>query len=74
MFKMSKRGQVSADGLTQKMVAITVFALLAAALVPTVLTSFTNLSSSGIALASLFAVLPILLAVFIFFAIFRSLR
>lgn len=74
---MSKKGQkaVSSEGLTDKLIGVMVFAFIAAAIVPIVLTSFLNLSGSGIALASLFgSVLGILLAVFLFKALFRGLR
>jgi len=66
---------INVDGAVDKMVTIMVFAFVGAALVPTVLDSFTNLSNSGIALSALFgSILGILLAVFIFRTLFKSMR
>ncbi len=66
---------VSSSMLTDRLLEVTIFALLGAALVPVALESFMNLSASGIALASLFgSVLGIVLAVFVFKGIFGNLR
>lgn len=74
-FLKNRKGQVNTDGLVDKLIGVAVFALLGAALVPTVLLAFTNLSQSGIALSSLFGgVLGVLLAVFLFQGIFKALR
>lgn len=75
MRKMGKKGQASAEVLTDKLIGVVVFVFIAAALVPIALTSFTNLSTSGIALASLFTtVLGIILAVAIFKGVLKGLR
>ena len=72
---MGKKGQASAEKLTDKLIGVVVFVFIAAALVPIVLTSFLNLSTSGIALASLFTtVLGIILAVAIFKGVLKNLR
>ena len=74
-FLQAKKGQVNAEGLTDKLIAVVIFVTIAAALVPTVLAAFTNLSTSGIALAALFTtVLGIILAVAIFKGVIKSLR
>ena len=71
----TKKGQISADKLTDKMIGVVVFATVGAVLVPSVLTAFANLSTSGIALASLFGtILGILLAVFLFKGLLKSMR
>ena len=71
----TKKGQISADKLTDKMIGVVVFATVEAILVPIVLTAFANLSTSGIALASLFGtILGILLAVFLFKGLLKSMR
>lgn len=62
------------EGMTDKLIGVVVFAFLGAALVPIVLSALTNLSGSGIALASLFGSIGgILLAVFIFKGIMKGL-
>ena len=74
LFK-SKSGQADASQLTDKLIGIVVFVFIAAAVVPIVLTAFTNLSNSGIALASLFTtVLGIILAVAIFKGVLKGLK
>jgi len=71
----TKKGQASAERLTDKLIGVVVFVFIAAALVPIALDAFTNLSASGIALASLFTVvLGIILAVAIFKGVLKGLR
>lgn len=73
--RMGKKGQVGAERLTDKLIGVVVFVFIAAAVVPIVLDSFLNLSTSGIALASLFTtVLGIVLAVAIFKGVLKGLR
>lgn len=73
--RMGKKGQANAERLTDKLIGVVVFVFIAAAVVPIVLTSFTNLSTSGIALASLFTtVLGIILAVAIFKGVLKGLK
>ncbi len=73
--RMGKKGQAQASVLTDKLIGVVVFVFIAAALVPIALDSFTNLSASGIALASLFTtVLGIILAVAIFKGVLKGLR
>ena len=72
---LSKKGQVSATKVTDKLIGVVIFVALASALVPIVLANFSNLSGSGIALASLFTtVLGIVLAVAIFKGIMKGLQ
>ncbi len=72
---LSKKGQVSATNVTDKLIGVVIFVALASALVPIVLANFSNLSGSGIALASLFTtVLGIVLAVAIFKGIMKGLQ
>lgn len=72
---MGKKGQASAEVLTDKLIGVVIFVFIAAALVPIALDAFTNLSGSGIALASLFTVvLGIILAVAIFKGVLKGLR
>lgn len=72
---LSKKGQVSSEKLTDKLLGVVIFVFIAAALVPIALASFSNLSTSGIALASLFTtVLGILLAVGIFKGVAKGLQ
>lgn len=55
------------DSVIEAFVGVIIFVAIAVALIPFVLSSLTNLSTSGLVLASLFAsVLPIVLAVAIF--------
>lgn len=55
----------SADGVTNKMIGIVIFITVFVALVPTVLTAFTNISTSGIVLATATATIGgILLGIF----------
>lgn len=71
----SKKGVVAADKLTDKLLGVVIFITVLSAMVPTVLASFTNLSGSGIALATLFTVVGgILLAVFAFKGIVKGLK
>lgn len=73
--RMGKKGQASAERLTDKLIGVVVFVFIAAALVPIALDSFLNLSASGIALASLFTtVLGIILAVAIFKGVLKGLK
>jgi len=75
MKELGKKGQVSAEKLTDKLIGVVVFATVGAALVPTVLGAFVNLSTSGIALSALFgSILGILLAVFLFKGMMKTLR
>lgn len=70
-----KKAQVSAERLTDKLIGVVIFVAIAAAVVPIVLANFTNLSTSGIALATLFTtVLGIVLAVAIFKGVMKGLR
>lgn len=63
------------DKVTEIFVGIVIFASISVALIPTVLTSFTNLSSSGLVLGTLFStVLVIVLSVAVFRAILKSLK
>lgn len=72
---MGKKGQASAERLTDKLLNVVIFVLIAAALVPITLNAFTNLSGSGIALATLFTtVLGIILAVAIFKGVLKGLK
>lgn len=73
--KMGKKGQANASVLTDKLIGVVVFVFIAAAVVPIVLNAFLNLSTSGIALASLFTtVLGIILAVAIFKGVLKGLK
>jgi len=73
--RMGKKGQADASILTDKLIGVVVFVFIAAAVVPIVLSSFLNLSTSGIALASLFTtVLGIILAVAIFKGVLKGLK
>ena len=75
MKKLGKKGQANASVLTDKLIGVVVFVFIAAAVVPIVLNAFLNLSTSGIALASLFTtVLGIILAVAIFKGVLKGLR
>lgn len=70
----TKKAQAVASKLTDKLVGVVIFVAIAAALVPIVLANFTNLSGSGIALATLFTtVLGIILAVAIFKGVMKGL-
>lgn len=72
---LTKKGQVSASLLTDRLIGVVIFVAIAAAIVPIVLANFTNLSQSGIALATLFTtVLGIVLAVAIFKGVLKSLK
>ena len=72
---LARKGQASAEVLTDRLIGVVVFVFIAAALVPIALSAFTNLSTSGIALASLFTVvLGIILAVAIFKGVLKGLR
>ncbi len=72
--KMGKKGQAF-NQLTDKLLEVTIFALLGGALTPIVLNAFLNLSTSGIALSALFGtILGILFAVFIFKGITKTLK
>ncbi len=74
-FLKQKKGQVSADSLLDKLIGIVILASIAGGIVSTVLVSFTNLTGAGLALAVLFStVLPLLLAVFIFKALQRTMK
>lgn len=55
----------SADSVTNKLISLVIFVTLFVALVPTVLVAFTNISTSGVVLASVVATIGgILLGVF----------
>jgi len=70
-----RKGQIQAGKVTDKLIGVVIFVALATALVPIVLANFTNLSNSGIALASLFTtVLGIVLAVAIFKGVMKGLQ
>lgn len=72
---LGKKGQVASDRLVDKLLGVTIFVFIAAALVPILLTSFTNLSNSGIALAVLFTtVVGLLLAVAVFKGVQKGLK
>lgn len=72
---ISRKGQVGISNITDKLIGVVVFVALATALVPIVLANFTNLSNSGIALATLFTtVLGIILAVAIFKGVLKGLQ
>lgn len=61
--------------VADKVIGVAIVALLIAALTPTILAAFTNLSGSGIALAGLFStVLGILYAVFALKSVWSGLR
>ena len=63
------------DTVLNKLLVVIVVPIAAAALVPTILSAFANLSTSGLILSSLFGtVLGIILAVFIFRAVADTLR
>lgn len=66
---------LSADTVVDKLIGVMLIAVLSATIVPYVLDSFLNLSTSGLVLATLFSsVLGIVLAVAIFKGIFKNLK
>ncbi len=65
----------SSDKVIDLFIGLIVFIAIVVAFVPMLLTWFSNLSGSGLVLASLFAtILPIILAVMIFKAVYKQLK
>ena len=66
---------ISSDKLIDMFIGLIIFIAIVVAFVPMLLDWFTNLSGSGLVLASLFAtILPIILAVMIFKAVYKQLK
>ena len=66
---------ISSDRVIDLFIGLIVFIAIVVAFVPMVLEWFTNLSTSGLVLATLFAtILPIILAVGIFKAVYKQLK
>lgn len=64
-----------ADSIIEKIITLVVIVLLFAALTPTVLTAFLNLSGSGIALATIFGtVIGLVFAAFVLKSVFKIMR
>lgn len=66
---------MSSDKLVDIFIGLIIFVAIVVAFVPMVLDWFANLSGSGLVLATLFAtILPIILAVAIFKAVYKQLK
>lgn len=66
---------MDANKVTEVFIGIIIFVAVAVAFIPYLLSWFTNLSGSGLALAVLFAtILPLILAVAVFRAVWKSLK
>ena len=66
---------MSSDKLVDVFIGLIIFVAITVAFVPMILEWFGNLSTSGLVLATLFAtILPIILAVAIFKAVYKQLK
>ena len=66
---------ISSDKIIDTFIGLIIFIAIVVAFVPMLLAWFTNLSGSGLVLATLFAtILPIILAVMIFKAVYKQLK
>ena len=66
---------ISSDKVIDLFIGLIIFIAIVVAFVPMILTWFGNLSTSGLVLATLFAtILPIILAVGIFKAVYKQLK